>query len=889
MVDKCRLVEMAFKRDLSDAGAMQDAFDAVRLLGDTDMELAQEWNRKIRSMSGRYAIEQGSAKMFDINQKSLLFAAPYDFDAFMLGLERNRPVKERFWQPRRKHLMPVCRALQEMEDGKLDELFLSCPPRIGKALADDTPVLTRKGWKNHGDLRVGDEVVGVDGKFKRVIAVHPKCELNVRLEFTNGESIVCHENHEWVVFDRASRKSVTVETSRFEKAKPDCNAPGHRGHRYRFQLPKRNAVVGEQKQLPLDPYTFGVWLGDGVGKSPTICNAPADVAIIKKIAGNGVEPRWETTHKTTGVKYYGYGFRFELQKYGMCHSRKKTDKYIPDDYLTASKEQRLELLAGLLDTDGTYTRKEHRYMFSTCDERLRDTFCQLVSTFGWRVTISTYPPSKSSSGVTGRKNTYTVSFNPDCEIPCALERKQNHEFSKQRAIALKSVERIAPVSGNCITVEGDGMYLVGRFMIPTHNSTLMMMFFLWVMGRNSERSNLYCSYTDSVVGVLYSGILEVLNDKVTYAYRDIFPTTSVASTNAKDLLINLDRKKRYASFTGRSLYGTLNGACDCNGYLVGDDLISGIEEAMNKDRLAGAWSKVDNNMLPRAKETAKVLWIGTRWSLVDPQGVRIDLLENDPKYADRRWRVLNTPALNDEDESNFDYDYGVGFSSDYYHQRRASFERNNDMASWMAQYQGQPIERDGAVFAPEQLRYYNGVLPDGDPDRVFMAVDPAWGGGDFTAAPVVYQFGDDLYVADVVYDNGEKNVTQPLIVDAVKRYGVQAVKVEGTKMTASYGEDIDRMLRNDGIRVNMQINTKHFTGNGKRQRIFDKAPEIRERMVFLNDGKRSKAYQMFMTSMFAFTVTGKAAKHDDAADACSMVCDMAFRFANKVEVFSRPF
>jgi predicted phage terminase large subunit-like protein len=211
------------------------------------------------------------------------------------------------------------------------------------------------------------------------------------------------------------------------------------------------------------------------------------------------------------------------------------------------------------------------------------------------------------------------------------------------------------------------------------------------------------------------------------------------------------------------------------------------------------------------------------------------------------------------------------------------------MASWMAQYQGQPIERDGAVFAPEQLRYYNGVLPDGDPDRVFMAVDPAWGGGDFTAAPVVYQFGDDLYVADVVYDNGEKTVTQPLIVDAVKRYGVQAVKVEGTKMTASYGEDIDRMLRNDGIRVNMQINTKHFTGNGKRQRIFDKAPEIRERMVFLNDGKRSKAYQMFMTSMFAFTVTGKAAKHDDAADACSMVCDMAFRFTNKVEVFSRPF
>ena len=420
-------------------------------------------------------------------------------------------------------------------------------------------------------------------------------------------------------------------------------------------------------------------------------------------------------------------------------------------------------------------------------------------------------------------------------------------------------------------------------------STLIMMFLAWVMGRKPEKSNLYCSYTDSVVGVLYNGILEMLQDPVTYAYFEIFPERKIASTNAKDLLINIDRRKRYASFTGRSLYGTLNGACDCNGYIIGDDLISGIEEAMSKDRLNNAWAKVDNNLIPRAKETAKMLWIGTRWSLVDPQGRRIDLLENDEKYKDRRWKVLNTPALNENDESNFEYEYGVGFSTDYYIQRRASFERNSDLASWFAQYMGEPIERDGAVFSPDQLRYYNGVLPDADPDRIFMAVDPAWGGGDFVAAPVVFQYGDDLYIADVVYDNGEKNVTQPLIVNAVKEYNVGAVKVEGTKMTASYGEDIDKKLRADGIRVNMQINTSHFTGNGKRQRIFDKAPEIRERMVFLQDGKRSKAYQLFMNNMFAFTITGKQAKHDDACDSLAMACEMAFRFKNRVEVISRPF
>ena len=264
-------------------------------------------------------------------------------------------------------------------------------------------------------------------------------------------------------------------------------------------------------------------------------------------------------------------------------------------------------------------------------------------------------------------------------------------------------------------------------------------------------------------------------------------------------------------------------------------------------------------------------------------------MENDPKYANRRWDVINVPALDENDESNFDYSYGVGFSTDFYHQRRASFEHNNDLPSWEAQYMGTPVLRDGTVFSPDQMRYYNGELPDADPDRVFMAVDPAYGGGDFTAAPVIYQYGDDLYVADVVYDDGEKTITQPLIVGAVKKYGIQAVKVEGTKMTASYGEEIDRMLRNDGIRVNMQINTKHFTGTGKRQRIFDKAPEIRDRMIFLSDGKRSKAYQKFMNSLYAFTVTGRQAKHDDACDALAMVCDMAFKFNAKAEVFQRPF
>jgi len=419
-------------------------------------------------------------------------------------------------------------------------------------------------------------------------------------------------------------------------------------------------------------------------------------------------------------------------------------------------------------------------------------------------------------------------------------------------------------------------------------TTLVLFFVLWIILRDSERSNLYCSYTDSVVTVFYKGLLEILNDPITYLWRDVFPECTIASTNAKDLLLNIDREKRYASFTGRSLYGTLNGACDCNGYEIADDLISGIEEAMNKDRLAGAWSKVENNYLPRGKESAKHLWIGTRWSIADPQGMRVELLQNEEKFASVRWKQINVPALNADDESNFEYACGVGFSTDHYQQIRASFERNNDMASWYAQFCGEPIERDGAVFCPEDLRFYNGVLPEADPDRIFMAVDPAWGGGDFVASPICYQFGMDIFVADVVYDNRDKKYTQPHIVNSAIKHNVSAIRVEATKMTAEYADGIDEELKECNHRVNIEKTTKHYTGNGKLQRIFDKAPDIREHMIFLEEGKRTKEYELFMQNVYSFSINGKN-KHDDAPDSLAMAVNMALFGSNEVKIMRRMF
>lgn len=461
-----------------------------------------------------------------------------------------------------------------------------------------------------------------------------------------------------------------------------------------------------------------------------------------------------------------------------------------------------------------------------------------------------------------------------------IDRKPNERFYQPRRRVLK---RVADALQKLADDELDELFIS---MPPRVGKTTLLMFFAtWIIGRNSELSNLYSAYSDTITKAFYNGVLEIINDPVTYLWKDVFPNAKVVQTNSQDETLNLDRRKRYPSLTCRSLYGTLNGACDCNGFLISDDLIGGIEEALSKDRMVAAWSKVDNNLLPRAKEKAKILWCGTRWSMIDPAGLRMELLENDERFASRRYEVINLSALDGNDESRFDYDYGVGFSTDYYRQRRASFERNNDMASWDAQYMGEPIERDGSLFSPGDFRYYNGELPAEEPDRIFMAVDPAFGGGDFVAAPVCFQYGEDIYVHDVVYDNGDKKITQPLLARAVITHNVAAMQIEANKSTEAYKEGVQEDLKKQGRRINLTTRAAP-SDKAKFQRIFDKAPDIRERMIFRESGKRSKQYSLFMQNVFSYKMFARN-KHDDAPDSLAMAISMVRDPDGRAKVFKR--
>jgi len=406
--------------------------------------------------------------------------------------------------------------------------------------------------------------------------------------------------------------------------------------------------------------------------------------------------------------------------------------------------------------------------------------------------------------------------------------------------------------------------------------------FVWYGSKFPEKSNLYTAYSDKITGGFYDGILEIMTDP-TYTYADIFPENVEKKliTDGKDTTIDLIRKKTYPTFTMRSIYGTLNGACDCSGMGVADDLFSGIEEALSLDRQITVWGKFDNNFMKRLKRKAKLINMGTRWAPLDVQGRRRNLLENKPEYKSRRWNAIVIPALNENEESNFDYPYNLGYSTEDYLMIRSSFEENDDMASWYAQDQQEPIDRHGALFTTDNMKYFNPTqdLPDRIPDRIFAAVDPAYGGGDFVAMPICYQFATDYFVVDVVYNNGDKEVTVPEVTQRIafhlEKFAPKTAEVhfEETKTTTEYRT----LCQEEWKKLNAPVNATHDAAPNnisKVDRIKNHAPDIRK-LYFVDREHRTKEYNQYFQNILTFKTDGKN-KHDDGIDATAQLCDMIY-------------
>lgn len=409
-------------------------------------------------------------------------------------------------------------------------------------------------------------------------------------------------------------------------------------------------------------------------------------------------------------------------------------------------------------------------------------------------------------------------------------------------------------------------------------STLCIFFMTWIMGKRPDVASVMSGHSDKLTDGFYRELLSIMSDNETYLWQDVFPNVKIVDNSAKNETIDLNTKKRFPTMTCRSISGTLTGAVEIGtgGILYCDDLIEDLEESLNPIRLQSKYDAYLNQLKDRKKLGALELMVGTRWNVFDPMGRVQQQYEGNERY---RFRVV--PALNEDGESNFDYPFDLGFDTAYYRDMKESI----DDATWNAKYMGNPYVREGLLFAEDELQFYNGVLPDGEPEKVAVC-DVAWGGGDSTAMPIAYIYGDAVYIHDVVFNNGDKTITYPAVIGRLKQHHPHRVRFEANNGGHEYADRVDRELRNDGVHINI-FSKSAPNKQSKLARIIQFAPDIKK-FYFLADKYRSKEYRAFMREVTLFVQTGKN-PHDDAPDSLAQLADELYHGSAIVTIMKRPF
>lgn len=454
------------------------------------------------------------------------------------------------------------------------------------------------------------------------------------------------------------------------------------------------------------------------------------------------------------------------------------------------------------------------------------------------------------------------------------------EFNREpeKRFYLPRRKQILPIVQAMQKLEDDKLDLLSISQPPGTGKTTLGMFFLsWIVGKYPMGANIASGHSGALTRSFYDRVNILITDPE-YLWADVFPGVKKAYTNSKEEIIDLEKKKEFATLTCRSIDATLTGATRCDKYLYCDDLVSGIEEALSKDRLDNLWEKYTNDLKSRKKMGCKEIHIATRWSVHDVIGRLQEQYKDDP-----RAKFLSFPALNENEESNFDYMYGVGYDTKYFLDMRESL----DDVSWKCLYMNEPIEREGLLFPEDELTTFNGTLPDGGLVAKYATCDVAWGGGDSLSMPIAYEYEDgSVYIVDVVFNKGDKTITRPIVVGKLKRHLPHRVQFEANNGGDEYCDAVDAELRKANIRLHL-THKKAPSTSSKLSRIIQASPDIKK-FIFLDKKHRSKEYAAFMKELTSFIQTGKN-KHDDAPDSLAMLATMIGRRYGKVTAIKRPF
>lgn len=432
-------------------------------------------------------------------------------------------------------------------------------------------------------------------------------------------------------------------------------------------------------------------------------------------------------------------------------------------------------------------------------------------------------------------------------------------------------------------------------------STICIFFLAWVSLRRPNSHSAMGGHS----GILAKGFYKELMNLFTteeYTFSELFyfwnPEYAnkplVTDKSADEFTITFGNPDRFATVTCRGIDGTWTGAVDVSkdGYLYVDDLVRDREHSLSPMRMENTYQEYLNKMVDRKNDGARELMVGTLWNVLDPLERMRKQYENDPQYRFRR-----IPALDENDESNFDYEIN-GFSTAYYRDMREKL----DKAEWMAKFMQKPYVREGLLFPDNELRFFNGDFDEGleNKERKVIALcDPAFGGADNLSMPICADFGGkQRYIIDWVYKKGTQAVTVPLIVAAIKKHYITELHIE---------QNAGGKLMTDSIKTEMKKQNVYFcriipyyanTKLPKEEKIKGYSDRVKEIFIFLISRQylaiddrptyiRTQMYQDAMDEFTMYTSEGKN-PHDDASDSITQLAMVIDKKATQTVIMSSP-
>lgn len=416
-------------------------------------------------------------------------------------------------------------------------------------------------------------------------------------------------------------------------------------------------------------------------------------------------------------------------------------------------------------------------------------------------------------------------------------------------------------------------------------TTVEKMFHALVAGWFPRDFSLFYSHSGDITRMYYDGVYDIVTNAEEYTWNEIFPNLSVTSTNAKMEQFNVGKYKSFPSVQCTSVGSKNAGKVRASKFLLVDDMIGGIEEAMNPIILDKLWDKYAVDARQRKIQdtdgkNCKEIHIATRWSVHDVIGRIQNMYEGNPRV-----KVIAVPDVDPvTGESNFEYEFS-GFTKEFFEDQQLLM----DDISYRCLYKQEPIEREGLLFPEDKIRRYLN-LPHGEPEIVTGQCDTKGKGTDYFVLPVLQKYGEDYYCVDCVCDNtADYEVQYENAANVLTNNKVQECEFERNAGGDRVAMEVNKRVEAKGWICNI---TDTPTETNKEARIFQCSNWILQHVIFKDPSsyKPNEPYGVMMSLLKRYSVSGKK-QLDDVPDVFS---NFALRVTNgnnvaKVEAAVNPF